>query len=165
MRGKKDNIEWEGNIIAAKCPYCNHTGTREVTNAGVFNLFKCPKCERVYRIPEVRVHKVNEEFFIKLNNFDYKNDVSSDDMTPTERWAWWLNFWKENGYYHKVVKNVDGYKLVEVFRYDGQGNKNVGLKQKTFNKDNEVILSCEEPAFLTLEKQDNKIIIRGEIDD
>lgn len=35
MRGKKDNIEWEGNIIGAKCPYCNHTGTREVTNAGV----------------------------------------------------------------------------------------------------------------------------------
>lgn len=153
MRGKKDNIEWEGNIIAAKCPYCGHTTSKAVTNAGVFNLSKCPKCERVYRIPEIRVYKATEKFVIKLNEFDYNNEVASDDMTPTERWAWWLNFWKDNGYYHHIIANIYDCELVQVNRYDGQ-DKPCDFKYYIFNKENEVILTCK--------KEDDKIVFRGD---
>lgn len=161
MRGKQDNIEWEGNILACKCPYCGCTVSGQVIIEGVYNQKRCPKCKRFYDIPKIGVYKIKGHFYIKL----VEEDFIVNDATACERWKAWLDFWKENGYHHKVVKNVDGYELVEVFRYDGQGNKKVDLKQKIFNKDNKVILSCEEPAFLTLEKQDNKIIIRGEIDD
>lgn len=158
MRGKKDNIEWNKNILACNCPYCGCTASGEVITEGVFNQKRCPKCKRFYDIPKIGVYNFRGEIYIKL----IEEDFIVNNATACERWKEWLTFWKENGYYHNVVKNVDGYELVQIYRYDGQ-DKKINISHKIFDKDTEVILSCEESVFLTLEKQDNKIIIRGEI--
>ena len=159
MRGKKDNVEWNKNILASICPFCNHTTTTECTSVGVFDLKKCPNCGYLYRIPQLRVCKHNGEFYITLNE-DY--EVTINGSEPSERWELMIDFWQKNGWVYSVMSIVNDFKLVMVHRYTGFETP-CDFKYYVLDKDNKIILNTEEPVSIELDKDGDKIIIRGEI--
>lgn len=159
MRGKKDNVEWNKNILASICPFCNHTTTTECTSVGVFDLKKCPNCGYLYRIPQLRVYKHNGKFYISLNE-DY--DFMIGDTEASERWELLIDFWQKNGWVYEVMSTVDNLKLVKVHRNTGIGIP-TDFKYYILKKDNKIILSAEEPVIINLNKDGDKIIIRGEL--